>query len=785
MFTSRNRIGLFTLCAVVTASLLLPESRTLAQGVALEEIVVTARKREEALVDIPFAVSAFSEEELNVSNLKNFVDMSLFTPGLTYQQATANRADRGVPNLVIRGLNINAFSGSSVAALFFIDGAPVLGGEVGSFVDVIRVEVLRGPQTAYFGRNTFSGAVNLITKDPGEEFGGSVGLDLDRFGTADLQLSVEGPIVEDRLSFRLSARSNKKGGHYENNRTGAREIGDEDTRSLVATILATPTDTLRFKLRLEDVEIDDGPQPSFRFPSSFANCDSNGDGRVTYRCGIAPDVSVAESMVGHNDAFSSGYLASGNYIRDVVEAFSLYSDSSPRQIDDEGVFIEKMGLAKRISGGTFSAAADLPGGMSLDWISGFNETKSMIVSDENTLPRMPFSPIADTFLVERWSKNSSHEARLSSPGEGRFRWTAGANYVNSEDVSSCVAGFFFTPRGFTCRPILESSTTGAFGGLYYDLTEKLTISGEARYQNDEVTVETGGLSAEFKDVGGRVTVEYRTANDLMVFANYSRGFRPGTFNSIVVTLSAAEAASLEQNSGAQLDVAPETLDQFEVGVKGTLLDGRLQGSAIFYFGEITEAQEQQIGFFIDDETGLESGVGILTNAGLLDMDGMELEARFQATENWLLTGAFARNSTEYVEGFCNACVSNGATATNTDHLGNQTYQTPEFTGSVTATYTRPVFGGRMDGFVRGEYLYESTKYASQANVFDTGDRSIVNLRFGVEAESYRVEAYVTNLLDDDTYLYVALNTDLDTFGRAFVSALPQKRAFGVRGTYRF
>ena len=158
--------------------------------------------------------------------------------------------------------------------------------------------------------------------------------------------------------------------------------------------------------------------------------------------------------------------------------------------------------------------------MSLDWISGFNETKSMIVSDENTLPRAPFSPIADTFLVERWSENSSHEARLSSPGEGRLRWTAGANYVNSEDVSSCVAGWFFAPRGFTCRPILESSTTGAFGGIYYDVTEQFTVSAEARYQSDEVKRAVRGLEAEFDDVGGRVTVEYRTANDLLLFANY-------------------------------------------------------------------------------------------------------------------------------------------------------------------------------------------------------------------------------------------------------------------------
>ena len=409
--------------------------------------------------------------------------------------------------------------------------------------------------------------------------------------------------------------------------------------------------------------------------------------------------------------------------------------------------------------------------MSLDWISGYNETKSMIVSDENTLPRPALSSIADTFLVERYGKNSSHEARLSSGSENRFRWTAGVNYVESEGVASCVAGFFFAPRGFTCRPILDTSTLGGFGGVYYDLTEKLTVSGEARFQNDEVNVESGGLTAEFEDVGGRVTVQYRTADDLMLFANYARGFRPGTFNSIIVTLSAAEAASLEANSGAQLDVEPETLDQFEVGVKGTLLDGRLQGSAI--------------GYFVDDDTGLLSPVGIVTNVGLLDMNGMELEARFQLNEQWMLTGAFARNYTEYVEGICNLCVSNGATADNRDHLGNQTFLTPEFTGSATATYTRPVFGGGMEGFVRGEYLYESTKYATEANVFETGNRNIVNLRFGVEAARYRVEAYVTNLFDDDTYVYVAINTDLDNFGRAFVSSLPYKRAFGVRGTFRF
>ena len=194
------------------------------------EIIVTARKREEALIDIPFAVSAFSDADLTTANLKNFVDLSQFTPGLTFQNATINRADRGTPNIIIRGLNLQSFSGSSDPALFFIDGAPVFGGEVGSFIDIVRVEVLRGPQSAYFGRNTFSGAINLITRDPGDEFGGSAGLEYGRFGTTDLQLSVEGPIMPGRLIFASPGGATRKGAITSTTRAAAATLAKRKPR---------------------------------------------------------------------------------------------------------------------------------------------------------------------------------------------------------------------------------------------------------------------------------------------------------------------------------------------------------------------------------------------------------------------------------------------------------------------------------------------------------------------------------------------------------------------------
>ena len=753
----------------------------------LEEIIVTARKREEALVDIPFAVSAFSDADLTTANLKNFVDLSQFTPGLTFQNATINRADRGTPNIIIRGLNLQSFSGSSDPALFFIDGAPVFGGEVGSFIDIVRVEVLRGPQSAYFGRNTFSGAINLITRDPGDEFGGSAGLEYGRFGTTDLQLSVEGPIIPGRLNFRLSGRSNKKGGHYINHASGDRDVGEEKTRSLAGTLMATPNDKVRLKFRYDYTDIDDGPNAGFRFGRSFANCDPDGNGTMTYRCGEGPDVSIAEAMVGHSDAFDPGYFNNVGYVENVVEAYSLFSDTSTRQVDGEGVFIDGMGLAKRVYGATFQAAVDLPAGMTFDWISGYSKTLQQIVSDENTLPRNNFRVVlGDVFLVERYSKNSSHEARLSSDGDRQLRWTAGASFVESEGITSCVAGIFIRPRAFNCRPILKTETTGVFGGLYYDLSEKLTVSAELRVQKDTVSIPITDLEEEFDDVGGRVTLQYTTADGLMWFANYGRGFRPGGFNSIFATLSQSEAASLSANSGAKLDVEPETLDQYEVGVKGALLEGRLQASAIGYWGEINDQQVQQVTTYNDQATGLDVPITILNNIGLLDLYGVELEARFQLTNEWMLQGSFARNHTEYVQGSCRICVTRGAMATDQDHLGNQTPKVPEFTASAAATYSRPVFGGGLDGFIRGEYLYESTEYALEANQYETGARNIVNLRLGVEAQTYRIEAYVTNLFDDDTYLFVTPNSDLDAGGaNAFVVGLPDKLAYGLRVTVDF
>jgi iron complex outermembrane receptor protein len=759
----------------------------------MQEIVVTARKREESLLEIPFAISAFQNEDLQKADLKDFTDLSQFTPGFTFQNATANRADRGTPNIIIRGLNLASPSASSDPALLFIDGAPVFGGEVGSFIDVQRVEVLRGPQTAYFGRNTFSGAVNLVTADPGEELGGFLGVEYGSYDTTDLQGYIEGAIIPERLSFRVSGRVNEKGGQYINNFNGQRDIGEESSQSVVGTLVGKPTDWLKLKVRGNYTEIEDGPAPNFRFGNAYHNCDANGDGDVTWRCGEAPSIDIAKAQVGQQNGFEPGFFGDiapsvPPYEQTVVRGFSLFSPDSPNSVDGDGPIIDQMGLAKRVYSGIFSAEVDLPGDISLDWISAYSKIMSSIVSDENTLPRngalAGVIGLSEVFLVERYDENSSHELRFASGNEQRLRWAGGANFIKSESISSCVAGVSsFNPASFTCRPIQEVETLGIFGGLYYDLTQQLTLSGEIRFQNDDISVPAGGFQNDFDDVGGRLTLEYSPRDNLMYFVNYARGFRPGGFNTIFAVLTPEEAASLTANSGASLDVDPETLDQIEFGVKGGWFDQRMQGSAVGYWGEINDQQVTQVTNYTD-RNGVEQIITVNNNIGVLGLYGIELEGAFAATEELMLEATFAWNYTEYKEGACVTCVNRGSLATDQDHLGNQTPWVPEFTGSAVATYTRPI-KAELDGFARLEFLYESTKYATEANKFETGDRTLVNLRLGVDHEAYRAEFYVTNLFDNETYFNVSNNTDLDDFGNAWVVGLPDRRAIGVRAFLNF
>ncbi|MEM7283070.1 MAG: TonB-dependent receptor plug domain-containing protein, partial [Pseudomonadota bacterium] len=201
---------------------------TLAQD-ALEEIIVTARKREESLQDIPIAITAVSATDILEGGLTSLEDISTLASGFYFFNQGQNQPGRYNTQLRFRGLNQAQFSPSFETGALFVDGVYVLnGGTSLSLMDVERVEVIKGPQSAYFGRNTFGGAVNFITRDPNmEEFSGRANVLATTRSKVEAQAFIEGPIVENMLAGSLSARYYDKQGHYDASDGG--RLGDENT----------------------------------------------------------------------------------------------------------------------------------------------------------------------------------------------------------------------------------------------------------------------------------------------------------------------------------------------------------------------------------------------------------------------------------------------------------------------------------------------------------------------------------------------------------------------------
>ena len=189
----------------------------------MEEITVTARKIGESIQDIPLSITAFTAEDIQAQAITGIEDIANFTPGLHMSNVIANRTD---PALRFRGMDNSNTVRSQQLASSFVDGIYLSGSSQWvSMNDIERVEVVKGPQSAFFGRGTFGGAVNYITKTPGNEWAANAQLTAGQDGRADFEASWEGPIVADRLSFRLTGRYYTYDGGWDNEWPGGQQAG--------------------------------------------------------------------------------------------------------------------------------------------------------------------------------------------------------------------------------------------------------------------------------------------------------------------------------------------------------------------------------------------------------------------------------------------------------------------------------------------------------------------------------------------------------------------------------
>ena len=182
---------------------------------AIEEITVTARKRDESLADAPYTITALTSEQIELRGINQLSDVVGYTPGFFFSDNNVGANQRSHKRLIFRGMNPRTDIPTRQASAMFIDGAATVGAEIGGMENVERIEVLKGPQGAHFGRSTYTGAINVITKDPGDEFSGRINLEAGEHGTTRAGLSLEGPLG-DNLAYRLSVSTYETDGMYDN-----------------------------------------------------------------------------------------------------------------------------------------------------------------------------------------------------------------------------------------------------------------------------------------------------------------------------------------------------------------------------------------------------------------------------------------------------------------------------------------------------------------------------------------------------------------------------------------
>ena len=796
-----------------------------AQAQQLEEITVTARRVEENLMQVPIAITAFSSKDLSAMGVTLMNDIARFTPGFNFVNQTggSGRNDRSAVALTFRGLFVNnATTGAAGGGSVFIDGAPVITAQGPAATDVERIEVLKGPQSVFFGRSTFSGAINYVTRDPSDSFKGHVSAEYASYGSTEENISVEGPVVKDKLNMRVSGRYWKRGGQYVNNANTSEMLGEQTTKSVSHSMVFKPTDSLKVKTFVNYFEDKDGAPAQGAFKGESLNCKFTPPAGVTL-------TAAQQNLV------SKGYICGTLPTADKIPASFIAVDSTitpfvrSRIIDNPGAiaytysfdphFNQSIGVKRHAFQADAKIDYETEGGYVFNSLTAFHYDKTQTITDllyrySEDIPNPLYTPTNNTLpgtafftVVQSRTRDYSQELRISSPAKERFRWTAGGNaiqvYIPASGTFSYTNAGTLPSGGFTKTRV---RTMGIFGGAYYDLTPELTASAEARYQWDQLhTQPIGGavagapgyltglattpLNGRYKSFSPRVSVDYKYAPDSTVYALFSRGYRPGGFNTALTTNTPAVVALLVATQPlAKIAYDQERLDNYEIGLKSSWLDGRARTTLALYYDRWTQGQAGTAVVVPAVNT-----FNIVVNSGLAILKGAEFEGKFQATEHLTVSATAGYNdskvrTTNIGAYICSDCAN--ILGDPKAGIGNRLPTTPKWTFTGSLEYFDHL-AGEFDWFGRVDAAHRSSNFTDYSNVLRIGASTTVNARIGARTEALSIEAFVTNLTQNKVLQAGLIGTDVRYFvGPTLTSnevrfSLPVKRMFGMRASYNF
>lgn len=808
-----------------------------------EEITVTARRRDETLQQVPVAISAFTADAIENAQIRGLEDVARSSPGMQFSTQGGQTTGRVDSVIRFRGMHVNSVAPSRQVGSLFLDGIYVLGTAHSIPLDDLeRVEVIKGPQSSYFGRNTFGGAINYITKTPSlTESSAKISMSAATYDDFEVSGSFELPVIQDVLSVRAGGRYMKKGGMYR--ATDGGKLGEESSFLGYASLYARPTDRLTIKLRGYYGQDDDGPAAG-GFLAGIDNDTCTGQtikaptgasvNPRNYICGAVPSAFSGKPVMGVGNVIDGNTSllppqAALNGTPNILIT-DLVQRPVPARIGSVP-YLDHMGLRRNLF--RVSAAID------------YELSDSVIVTaqgaladvDQQNLRDYGPAAFANFYTREaRSQRDKSAELRIASQGNSAFSWLIGANYytqtyvgaANGGDmVALCVDTFnsVTDPVDFKCSGGMylashdanddKIETIGLFGAASYNFGDLFALSLEGRYQIDKNTQGvTRLLSKTYKSFLPRVIAQFTPSRSTNIYASYSIGVLPGAINQRLVDADAQEKAQYEALfAGAAAFTDQEKLYSYEIGWKQTLFGGRGRFAIAGYYADWDnmkssvsalinetcrargtgcrpELGEANIGEPARYATGAKfyAGRGLVT-AGAAKLYGIEVEAQLSLSREISIgaTGAFAGSKYKNYQ-----LVQILPIAGFSDVSGNQLPRFPKWSWSANAAFDTPI-SDTKSAFGRLDVFYTGRSFADEGNLAYCKGFMTANVRGGIKSGNVRAEVFVRNLTNTDAWATCSRFTDFENpvvfpaiTGRQGVVVTPiDKRQIGARFSWDF
>lgn len=800
------------LCSAIVAAYP-AQAQTAPEG---NTVTVTARRVGELLQDVPLTIRALSGTELQEKGIASISELSLYTPGLSYSQDFGRTQERPV----IRGISALRPEAPQPVSVF-IDGVYMRDGVLGVLLDdAQRVEVIKGPQSALYGRATYMGAINYITKKPGNVAEGRISVTSGTDGETSIFGAMTLPLITDKLSARFKFKSSEFGGQYTNTQTGSK-IGQESTDSVGMAVSFTPTKDLDASFTFDKSNDRDG-----LFAATIRTIPTQAGGVITSQNGTTnaangavcdgktinivgnnavtglPDATVAPTAANRLNGWPCGPTTfSGSTVRRNEADLANYTD--PKTGINYGNIA---GLDRGIHRSTFTLNYNFGGGYMLTSQTAHTRQYANLGADQS-YSGVPFAPAfvgGSSWLSYNRDilKYSSQEFRVQSPVDRALTWLAGV-YFYKEDgegltgngviARNAAGAVVAAPLGLTPTSASHVRDAAPFARVQYEFTKALRMSLEGRYTSEQVKVGGTPLGTAlvtagscvagqvcsingdrtFKDFAPRLTVDFKANKDLLLYGQLAKGTKSGGFN----TTPGLPAANFAYDG--------ETVKAAEFGMKSIWLGGKASINAAVFQNDIDGLQLSNISTVVNPFTasGATTTTTIVNNVGKARTKGFEIEGRVRPTDWLTISANYAYTDAKAVKGteITNGTVFGG----NTSVAGFSLPRSPKDSAAVSFALDLPVGGAGMRFFATTDVVYQSRRYAEIQNMIWADPFTRINASLGLKGSGWRVTGWVKNAANDNTSLNGFRYLDPNTFRRTAVDFLPRLRQYGLTAAYDF